>query len=246
MVGELLRKCVQKRSCIDRTRRSHLWRKLQCVVTLVLAAMICNGCASVGANPNSSASSEPPVSGPTASLSVSTSSLDFGGVLVGGSSVYEVSLTNTGDSNITFSGLSATGPGFAASGVDSHTTLTPGETAALNVTFAPKEMGSAAGSVTVSSSGGRLSIAVAGRGGEHSSRSVALNWEPSTSEVIGYYVYRLVANGTYAKVNYAPEVLTEFTDVNILRGETYTYVVTAIDADNQESDYSDPVMATIP
>ena len=53
-------------------------------------------------------------------------------------------------------------------------------------------------------------------------------------------------NGTFAKINPAPAVLTAYTDANIQSGQTYTYVVTAIDANNTESDYSDPVLAVIP
>lgn len=75
---------------------------------------------------------------------------------------------------------------------------------------------------------------------------MALAWDPSTSDVVGYYVYRALPNGTFAKINPAPAVLTAYTDANIQSGQTYTYVVTAIDANNVESDYSDPVLAIIP
>jgi fibronectin type 3 domain-containing protein len=64
--------------------------------------------------------------------------------------------------------------------------------------------------------------------------------------VIGYNVYRVLANGTYAKINSAPVVLTDYTDTQVQSGQTYTYVVTAVDANNVESDYSDLVLATIP
>jgi fibronectin type 3 domain-containing protein len=91
-----------------------------------------------------------------------------------------------------------------------------------------------------------LTIALLGSGGQLTSHTVALNWDPSTSDIVGYYVYRVLADGTYAKANSAPIVLTTFTDTNLQSGATYTYVVTAITADNVESDYSDPVLATIP
>ena len=73
-----------------------------------------------------------------------------------------------------------------------------------------------------------------------------LNWDASTSDIIGYYVYRLLMDGTYAKINTAPAVLTEFTDTRIQNGQTYSYVVTAVDADNMESNYSEPAIVTIP
>jgi fibronectin type 3 domain-containing protein len=75
---------------------------------------------------------------------------------------------------------------------------------------------------------------------------VALSWDPSPSDIIGYYVYRMLLDGTFAKITNAPVVLTEFTDTRIQSGQTYTYVVTAVDADNVESDYSEPATATIP
>jgi len=53
-------------------------------------------------------------------------------------------------------------------------------------------------------------------------------------------------NGALAKINPAPAVLTAYTDASIQSGQTYTYVVTAVDANNVESDYSDPVLAVIP
>jgi hypothetical protein len=182
----------------------------------------------------------------TALLSSSTNSLDFGSILVGTTASLGVTLTNAGNANVTFSSVLAAGAGFNVSGAGANTTLTPGQTAALNVIFAPSGAGPAIGSITIGSSAGTVSIALTGSGGQQSSHTVALNWDPSTSVVVGYYVYRALADGTYAKINPAPAVLTAYTDPNILSGQTYTYVVTAIDANNVESDYSDPVVATIP
>jgi hypothetical protein len=122
----------------------------------------------------------------------------------------------------------------------------PGQTAALNVTFAPSATGSVVGTIAIASNAGNLSVTLAGSGGQLSSHTVALNWDPSTSDVIGYYVYRMLPDGTYGKVNAAPLVLTEFTDANVQSGQTYTYVVTSVDADNVESDYSDPAIALVP
>jgi hypothetical protein len=179
-------------------------------------------------------------------LSSSTSNLDFGSVLLGTSSSLGAILTNTGNANVTISSVLVNGAGFAVSGAGANTTLAPGQTAALNVAFAPSATGSVAGSIAIGSNAGTLSIALAGSGAQPSSHSVALSWDPSTSVVVGYNVYRVLANGTYAKINSAPVVLTDYTDTQVQSGQTYTYVVTAVDADNVESDYSDPVLATIP
>jgi fibronectin type 3 domain-containing protein len=182
----------------------------------------------------------------TPSLSASTSSLNFGSVLVGSNSSLGVTLTNTGNANVTISSVLVTGAGFTSSGAGANTTVTPGQTAVLNVMFAPSATGSVAGSVAVTSNAAGVSIALAGSGGQLSSHSVALNWDPSTSDVVGYYVYRVLADGTYAKINSAPVVPTNYTDASIQSGQTYTYVVTAVNSNNTESDYSDPAVAIIP
>jgi hypothetical protein len=182
----------------------------------------------------------------TALLTSSTSSLNFGSVVVGSSSSLGARLTNSGNANLTISSVTATGAEFNLSGAGANVTLVPGQTAALNVTFAPTAFGNAAGSIAISSSAGAVAIALTGSGGQLSSHTVGLNWDPSTSDVVGYYVYRALADGTYVKINSAPVVVTDYTDTNIQSGQTYTYVVTAVDADNVESDYSDPVLATIP
>jgi hypothetical protein len=179
-------------------------------------------------------------------LSSSASSLDFGSVLVGSNGSLGIVLRNNGNANVTISSVLVTGAGFTASGAGANTTLAPGQTAALNVVFAPSLTGSAAGSIAVASNAGGLSIALTGTGGQLSSHSVALTWDPSSSPIVGYYVYRVLADGTYVKMNTAPVVPTDYTDTNIQSGQTYTYVVTAIDTDNVESVYSDPAVAIIP
>lgn len=176
----------------------------------------------------------------------STSNLDFGSVLVGSSGALTATLTNAGNANVTISSVLVSGTGFNVSGVSANTMLTPGQAAALDVTFTPAAAGSAAGSIAIASSAGPLSISLVGSGGQQSSHTVALTWDASTSVVVGYYVYRMLADGTYGKINSAPVVLMEYTDTKIQSGQTYTYAVTAVDADNVESDYSDPVLATIP
>src|SRR6202045_549195 len=179
-------------------------------------------------------------------LSASTGSLDFGSVVVGSSNSLGVTVTNTGSANAIVSSVLVTGTGFEASGLGSGITVPPGQTAAVKGAFAPSTTGGVLGTLAIASNAGSLSIALAGSGGQLSSHTVALNWDPSTSDVIGYYVYRMLPGGTYGKVNAAPLVLTEFTDTNVQSGQTYTYVVTSVDADNAESDYSDPAIALVP
>jgi hypothetical protein len=184
---------------------------------------------------------------PTTGLSSSAGSLDFGNVLVGSANSLGATLTNVGNTNVTISSVSVTGAGFTATGVASNTILGPGQTANLNAGFSPATAGPASGLITVNCNcANPVVIALAGNGAQPSAHSVALNWDPSTADVVGYYVYRALTDGTYAKINSAPNVNTQYTDTNLQSGQTYTYAITAVDADNVESDYSDPVVVVIP
>ena len=102
----------------------------------------------------------------TSQLSATPSSLSFGSVNVGASSFLGLALKNSGNSNVTISGVTTTGSGYGASGVAANTTLTPGQTATLNVTFAPTAAGNVAGSVSVTSDAGNspATIALSGTG----------------------------------------------------------------------------------
>jgi Domain of unknown function (DUF4082)/Domain of unknown function (DUF4091)/Abnormal spindle-like microcephaly-assoc'd, ASPM-SPD-2-Hydin/Immunoglobulin I-set domain len=91
------------------------------------------------------------VSASTLALGVSPASLSFGSIDTGASSTLGVTLKNSGNSNVTISGVSTSGAGFSASNVSSGTVLAPGQSAALNVTFAPTSTGGVTGGVTVAS-----------------------------------------------------------------------------------------------
>jgi len=76
---------------------------------------------------------------------------------------------------------------------------------------------------------------------------VALSWDASTSQVVGYNVYRGIASGgPYTKLNPSVDASTAYTDNSAQSGQTYYYVTTAVDASNVESAYSNQVTASIP
>ncbi len=87
----------------------------------------------------------------TSQLSATPGSVTFGNVAVGSSSSLGVILKNSGNSNVTISGVTSSGGGYSASGVSANTTLNPGQTVTLNVAFTPAATGSASGSVSVAS-----------------------------------------------------------------------------------------------
>src|SRR5438270_677847 len=104
--------------------------------------------------------------GATSQLTASPGSLSFGNVNVGVSPSLGITLTNSGNSNVTISSVNTSGAGYSASGVGSSATLTPGQTATLNVTFAPTAAGSVTGSVSVASnaSNSPATISLSGSG----------------------------------------------------------------------------------
>jgi ASPM-SPD-2-Hydin domain-containing protein/immunoglobulin I-set domain protein/Ig-like domain-containing protein len=186
---------------------------------------------------------------PPGPLTASASTLTFGNVNVGSSSTLSVTFTNSGSSNITISNVSISGPGFTANGVSAGLIVTPGQTVTLNVTFAPAATGSVTGSVSVVSnaSNSPASITLSGAGVQPISHSATLTWTASTSTVIGYNVYRgTVSGGPYTKINSLVDATTTFTDTTVHAGQTYYWVVTAVDSSNFESPYSNEVSATVP
>lgn len=77
--------------------------------------------------------------------------------------------------------------------------------------------------------------------------SVALSWAASTSTgIVGYNVYRSgVSGGPYAQVTSMDADLT-YTDSAVSAGQTYYYVVSAVDSTGAESAYSNQTQAAVP
>jgi fibronectin type 3 domain-containing protein len=77
--------------------------------------------------------------------------------------------------------------------------------------------------------------------------SVSLSWNASTSlNVVAYNIYRAtVSGGSYGLQN-SMNASTTYTDKTVQSGQTYYYVVTAVDSAGAESGYSNQVQAIIP
>jgi hypothetical protein len=182
-------------------------------------------------------------------LSASPTSLSFGNINTTSSSTLMVTFKNSGNSNVTISNVSISGAGFSCIGLPAGTILTPGQAGSLNVTFAPAATGSVAGGVTVASNATNSPalVALSGAGVQLISHSATVNWNASTSAVIGYNVYRgSVSGGPYQKINAPLDAATTFTDSTVQAGQIYYWVVTAVSSSNVESIYSSQVSATIP
>jgi fibronectin type 3 domain-containing protein len=86
-----------------------------------------------------------------------------------------------------------------------------------------------------------------GSGAQASQHSVDLSWDPSTSQVAGYNIYRGThSGGPYSRLNSTPHANTSFTDSGVQSGSTYFYVARSVDFNSQESVPSNEVSAAIP
>lgn len=179
-------------------------------------------------------------------LTASQAAIDFGDVAAGGIGKQEVTLTNSGTSDLTISTVSVTGPDFNSSSATA-VRLAPGQSVAVEVNFAPKSAGRKSGQLTASSTegGSLLVIPLTATAAESSRSAVKLNWEESPVTVAGYVVYRSAdSSGPYTRISQA--ATPEFVDTGLAAGHTYYYVVTSLDADEAESETSPPITATVP
>jgi Abnormal spindle-like microcephaly-assoc'd, ASPM-SPD-2-Hydin/Protein of unknown function (DUF1573) len=179
-------------------------------------------------------------------LTASEAAIEFADVAIGSAGKQELSLTNVGNRNATISAISVTGLAFSVFGA-SAMRLAPGQTASLEVNFAPKSVGKQSGQLTVLGPDGStlVLIPLTAAGAEWSSRAVKLNWEESPVTVAGYVVYRSAdSSGPYTRLSESGA--PEFLDTGLAAGHTYFYVVTSLDADAVESEYSPPISATVP
>ncbi len=82
-------------------------------------------------------------------VSLSSTTLGFGTVLLGASSTQTVKLTNSGTASLTVSSDTLAGTGFSISGLSFPLTLAAGQSTNFNVAFAPAASGSVSGSLSL-------------------------------------------------------------------------------------------------
>ncbi len=228
--------------CMERTNRSRsrlLGTLLALVCVLVLA-----GCAGVSAGSNTQP--PPPTTG---ALAVSPSTLNFGSVAVGNSSSLKGTLSAS-TADVTISSALWSGSGYSVSGISFPVSVPAGQSAQYTVTFTPPAAGSSPGSISFVSNASDSSLkqSFSGSGTQTTSpHSVSLTWNPSTSTVVGYNLYRgTQSGGPYSRMNSSLLSATSYDDSGVQSGATYFYVSTAVDASNNESAYSNEASAIIP
>jgi len=75
-----------------------------------------------------------------------------------------------------------------------------------------------------------------------SRKTVYLDWHAAAGTIAGYHVYRATEpHGAYARLTGQPIAARAFTDFFLLPDQAYYYVVTAVDSEGRESNYSQEV-----
>ena len=99
-------------------------------------------------------------------LGADPSSISFGSVTVGNTKSLSETVTNTGGTTVTISQVAIGGSGFSFTGITTPVTLTAGQSATFNVSFAPSSAGNVAGNLTVTSNASNptLTIPLSGNG----------------------------------------------------------------------------------
>lgn len=219
-------------------------RQLGCLLVMP-AILALAGCQGV-----SSASKQSTVNTGPGQLAVTPTTMSFGNVAVGNNSVQQGTLT-AGSSDIKVTSAAWNGQGYSLSGITFPVTVPAGQSLPFSVTFAPESAGTTPGSLAFDSdatnSPSTETLNGTGTQQTQSQHSVALSWDPSSSQVIGYNVYRRVgSSGSYTRLNSSLSTTTSYTDASVQSGVTYDYVTTAVDSSNVESAYSNQATATIP
>ena len=174
----------------------------------------------------------------TPALSINTTTIAFGDVVLNNPATQSVTLTSSGTASVTVSAATVTGTGFTVSGASFPLTLSPNQTATLSIEFDPTAAGAASGSLTLSSNsstGSSSVIALTGTGETASASSqVSLTWDApttSTDPVAGYYVYRSPSgSSSYQQLNASAITQTSYDDTTAQAGQTYDYIVESTDA----------------
>jgi hypothetical protein len=171
-------------------------------------------------------------------LGANPTSLDFGSVQVSSKQVLSETVTNTGGSTVTISQVGISGTGFTLSGISTPATLTAGQSATFNVTFAPLSAGSASGSVTVTSNGSNptLTISLTGSGSATAGQLTATPATIAVGSVVagtsGTATGSLNASGANVTVTAASTSNSRFAisgvslPVTILAGQSTPFTVT--------------------
>ena len=132
-------------------------------LVVILTAITLTNCAGV----TSAASTGPTGSDPgTGVLSASATTLSFGSVAMGSTAVQSMSVTNTGTEAVNITQASISGSAFTVMSGSGAATLAVGQSATVQIQFAPTQAAAATGDLVISSNASNptLTIALTGTG----------------------------------------------------------------------------------
>jgi hypothetical protein len=173
----------------------------------------------------------------------------FGKVQAGSSTSFNVQLKNSGRTSLQITADSVQGSEFSVGTFPLPLTLSPGATVEMPVVFTPTAQGHVSGNIKLTDTGedSELTINLAGTGIDQGSHSVALSWTPGDQDWVGFNIYRsTVDGGPYTKINSSLDSGPSYTDSSVEGGMTYYYCATEVNAQGEESAYSNIAEATIP
>jgi hypothetical protein len=182
-------------------------------------------------------------------------SINFGQVKVETKNTQKVTITNSGNSNLTVNQVVLSGSAFTLSDIPSQLELAPQQETSLLVTFSPQVKGTVSGFVKFVSKelNAPVIIALAGDGIDAGSpppsvsHTVKLQWNASPGNISGYDVYRSGSSGgAYIKLTASPIDKLEYLDSDVVSGHEYFYVVTSVNSGGNQSKYSTQISVTIP
>ena len=156
-------------------------------------------------------------------------------------SVWSVTYQNDSSAPLAITAISATGDYSQSNNCGSS--LAAGADCSINVTFTPAASGARNGSLQIAGDGPQK-VPLSGTG--VTMHNVQVSWTPSSSPGVAYFVYSSSQfGGPYTLLNAAPSPLPPF-DTSVHGGQTWYFVVTAVDASGIESVPSNEVAAVVP
>ena len=194
-------------------------------------------------------------------VQVSPPAVNFGTLTLQSTATKSITLQNSGDVNITLSGITVAGSGFGYSNLSPGYQLPPNASVTFQVWFRPTTSGPASGTVSILSANlsSPANLSLAGDGVTASTNppptptpkpvqhTVHLSWNLSNSAVSGYRVYRsLSGSGGFQLITASLVAAATYDDDTVVSGDTYVYEVTAVDSTGAESSDSNQATAVIP
>jgi hypothetical protein len=208
---------------------------LTCIAALVV--LLLAGCGG-GAGSSITPPNPPPPAGPS---SVSPASVTFGNTPVGTTApIWSVTYENDSSGPLAIAAMSANGDYSQSNNCGSS--LAAGADCSINVIFAPTASGARGGNLQIAGDSPQK-VPLSGMG--VTMQNLLVSWDASSSPVVGYFVYSSSqSGGPYTLLNVSPEPLINF-PASVPGGQTWYFIVTAVDANQIESVPSNEVAKTL-